>query len=347
VLTVKQVQQLESITQHSSDIQDRVMAGYCLLCLNSRARWNDIQFPERITEDREETGTGFFQIDVRIVKTSSTAEKKAMLLPVTGILDSFIDCDWCNTWVRDRTASGLPRINHESPLMPGVLINGRWDKAPLSTTQASKWLRELLLSAGSTQDEVARISTHSLKATTLSWASKYGLALEDRKLLGYHVIDSSNSALRYSRDALSGPLRRMQTVYRDIKADAFNPDSTRSGYFSMPKQSVLDHDKHDKSSESSSSSSSSDSSSGVLSDEERVAVTNQAILNLPDTHKRRKQSAIKEDRVMYIHRRWRTLHLAEDEHSAKLLCGRPTKPAYVMIDKDQSFPYVKCKDCFG
>jgi hypothetical protein len=56
----------------------------------------------------------------------------------------------------------------------------------------------------------------------------------------------------------------------------------------MPKQSVLDHDKHSTTSESSLSSSSSDSGDEVLSDEERVAITNQAILNLPDTHKRRK-----------------------------------------------------------
>ena len=123
--------------------------------------------------------------------------------------------------------------------------------------------------------------------------------------------------------------------------------STRSGYFSTPKQSVLDHDKHSTTSESSSSTSSSDSSDEVLSDKERVAVTNQAILNLPDTHKRRKLKVIKSGQVLYIHKRWRTLRLADDIHSQKLTCGRPIKLAYVVIDKDQSFPYVKCKDCFG
>ena len=181
----------------------------------------------------------------------------------------------------------------------------------------------------------------------MSWASKFGLALEDRKLLGYHVVDSSSSALRYSRDALSGPLRRTQEIYRAIKDHSFNPDSARSGYFSMPKQSVLDHDKHSTTSESSSSSSSSDSGDDVLSDEERVAVTNQAILSLPDTHKRRKLKVIKTCQVLYMRKRWRTLHLANDMRSQKLTCGRLIKIAYVPIDEDQSFPYVKCKDCFG
>ena len=139
----------------------------------------------------------------------------------------------------------------------------------------------------------------------------------------------------------------MQEIYRAIKDNAFNPDSARSGYFSMPRQSVLDHDKHATTSESSSSSSSSDSSDEVLSDEERVAVTNQAILKLPDTHKSKKLKVIKTGQVLYIHKRWRTLHLAEDLHSQKLTCGRPIKMAYIVIDKDQSFPYVKCRDCFG
>ena len=346
VLTVRQVHQLEETVQSAVDIQDRVMAGYCLLCLNSRARWNDIQFPDRLTEDRDEAGKGFFQIDVRLTKTSSTAEKKAMLLPVTGILDSLSDFDWFEQWITDRSNSGLTRINQEFPLMPGVLINGAWDKAPLSTTQASKWLREILSASGSTQSEVERISTHSLKATTLSWASKFGLPLEDRKLLGYHVLDANTSALHYSRDALSGPLRKLQGVYNAIKDGSFTPDSTRSGYFSMPKLTVLDSKNKSNSSSSSSSSSSTDSSDAVLSDEERVAVTNRDIQNLPDNHKRRKLQVFKTGNVLYIHKRWRTLHIAENQQSTKLLCGRGISLAYLNIATDQTFPYVKCKDCF-
>jgi hypothetical protein len=349
VLTVRQVKHLESIVLSNADIQDRVMAGYCLVCLNSRARWNDIQFPTRLSEDRDGLGQGFYQIDVRIVKTSSTAEKKAMLLPVTGIIDGLEHSNWFDKWVNDRTSAGLPNINCESPLMPGVLVNGKWDKAPLSTSQASKWIRELLKPCTTHEHDLLKTSSHSLKATTLSWAAKYGLSIEDRKLLGYHVLDSANSTLHYSRDALSGPLRRMQEIYTSIRNGTFDPDATRSGYFSMPKLSVLDQSKASRASESSSSSSSStsDSSDEVLSDEERVAVTNQKILNLPDTHKRRKLSVVKPDEVLYIHKRWRTLHIAPDEHSIKLTCGRIVANGYILIDKDQSFPYVKCKDCFG
>ena len=160
-------------------------------------------------------------------------------------------------------------------------------------------------------------------------------------------MDASTSALHYSRDALSGPLRRMQQVYSAIKDGSFNPDTTRSGYFSLPKKTVLDNSRDESSSSSSSSSSFSDSNDSVLSDEERVAVTNVAIQKLPGNHKRRKSQVIQQDNILFIHKRWRTLHLAKDSQSIKLSCGRNVTAAYSCVNNDQSFPYVKCKDCFG
>ena len=189
------------------------MSGYCLLCLNARARWSDIQFPVSIHSDKDIHENGFYQINVRLTKTSSSAEKKAMLLPITGVLDGLSSNKWFDVWKQSRIDSGLSLNDKNYPLVPGVLINGKWDKAPLSTSQASKWLRELLVNSGSSVSSVERISTHSLKATTLSWASKRGMLLADRTLLGYRVLQGASSTLRYSRDALSGPLRKTQDIY--------------------------------------------------------------------------------------------------------------------------------------
>ena len=344
VLTCKQVIQLESTVMTSDDLQDSIMAGYCLLCLFSRARWSDIQFPQWLTVDRDENFNGFYQIDVRLTKTSSTAEKKSMLLPVTGILDGLSINKWFDTWSEKREQTGLKTFSTEVPVMPGVLINGKWDKAPISTTQGSKWLRELLLLAGSTPEQVKGISTHSLKATTLSWASKYGLPLQDRTLLGYHVIEGASSTLHYSRDALSGPLRSLQKVMQAIRDGEFIPDETRSGYFKLARKTVADPDNGDSS--SSSSSQASDSDTEVLSDEERVATTNTTIANLPNVNKRRKLDKMQDHHCLYIHKRWRTLHLADDNVCPKMICGRVKSAAYQLVAREQEFPYVRCKDCF-
>ena len=94
----------------------------------------------------------------------------------------------------------------------------------------------LLSCLGVVMSCVAKIlpGTHSAKATVLSWASKYGISHDDRRLLGYHAAAGDKSMLTYSRDAMAGPLREMARVVRDIKAGVFRPDTTRSGYFLKP-----------------------------------------------------------------------------------------------------------------
>ena len=75
-----------------------------------------------------------------------------------------------------------------------------------------------------------RVSSHSAKATLLSYLAKYGAEISVREILGAHV-SHLKSVIRYSRDALAGPLRVLCQLLADLRAGAFNPDDTRSGYF--------------------------------------------------------------------------------------------------------------------
>ena len=50
-------------------------------------------------------------------------------------------------------------------------------------------------------------SSHSSKATMLSWPAKSGAKMEGRRLLGGHAKPGQKVLLEYSRDALAGPLR--------------------------------------------------------------------------------------------------------------------------------------------
>ena len=82
--------------------------------------------------------------------------------------------------------------------------------------------------------EAAKFSTHSLKATTLSWAAKAGLREGERRILGGHTKGKDSSMLIYSRDALAGPLASLAAVYTEIREGRFKPDLTRSGRWIEP-----------------------------------------------------------------------------------------------------------------
>ena len=56
------------------------------------------------------------------------------------------------------------------------------------------------------------------------------MALESRRILGMHTTPGEQTPLVYSRDALSGPLRDMQSVIDEVASGVFRPDETRSGY---------------------------------------------------------------------------------------------------------------------
>ena len=65
-----------------------------------------------------------------------------------------------------------------------------------------------------------RRSSHSMKATMLSYLSKAGASISDRELLGGH-----------SCDALGGPMRVLEELLYNIRSDRFRPDESRSGRF--------------------------------------------------------------------------------------------------------------------
>ena len=59
--------------------------------------------------------------------------------------------------------------------------------------------------------------------TCLSFAAKRGCSFEDRLSLGYHT-HSLKMALVYSRDGASRPLRVLESVLKEIRLKAFDPN---------------------------------------------------------------------------------------------------------------------------
>ena len=365
VLKVRQVKHLENILQDKSyDVQDRTMAGHCMFVMFSRSRWMDSQHVESVSLDLNSEGSGFVDAVTYVTKTANTPLKKRTMLPLTAPVNGLVLCPWAQLWLDTRIEAGLPKPCKGQPLLPCVLSSGLFGSLPLPSSEASRWLRDLLKSRGESEEEVRKVSSHSLKATLLSWVAKAGVPREARSVLGYHVVKGSETVLHYSRDEQASPLRLLVDVIDQVRSGVFLPDNTRSGYFtsqgntsssfmlptakSLPKpvQDVLHMSSSSSDSSSSSRSEASVSSGSVdFSDDERLMKASGDSSQM--SAKKRKGSASSSHTAYAIHIRWKTLHVLSNRTDDKLSCGRSTNPMYKIFSALPSFEYVKCQICFG
>ena len=223
-LTVLGLKILENCCNESTVPFDVIDSGQMVFCSLSSSRWGDAQSPTRMLCDLDQHFFGFVQLDTQSHKTATTDEKKSMFLPLVAVSPGFLDKPWTKSWLKARKAANLEA--GVGPMVPVPSANGCWTKRKLSSGEATVHMREILVAGGMHADDARKFSTHSLKASILSMACKYGLDLPTRRLLGHHV-DKDHSTLSYSRDALSVPLSRVIDMIGAIKAGTFDPDSTR------------------------------------------------------------------------------------------------------------------------
>ena len=76
-----------------------------------------------------------------------------------------------------------------------------------------------------------RISSHSLKATTLSWTAKACVGPADQAVLGRHCSAYTETSAIYSRDNSIRAVAQLQSVILAIHEKKFLPDCERSCYF--------------------------------------------------------------------------------------------------------------------
>lgn len=206
--------------------QDAIFAGYICFLVHARLRWSDGQhcIQEPVLDLFE--GRGFIEAALYHHKTSQKRRTKVVrLLPVAGVLPGLSGLLWADAWLQKRKSYGL-RASMTQPTMPAPVSGGKWATLPLSASEASIWLREIL----QTWNPVILkdVATHSCKATILSWMSKANVSLSLRRLAGYHVKPGDKSALEYSRDAAAPILRQIEAIFISIRAGIFRPDEPRS-----------------------------------------------------------------------------------------------------------------------
>ena len=235
-LTVEEVAALEIAAGIGESLDLRLRAGFLCFVIHARSRASEAaRAPGPLLEDLvfDATGAvsgGFLETAVRKSKTA-TGRRRHLLLPLVaparGVLHEDAGPPWGPAWVAARAAAACDNAVG-NPLMLGAR---RRDGValPMDATEVTHLLRRTLVDAGFARQVVERLTSHSCKATGLSWAAKAGLATTVRRPLGGHTKPSEVTPRAYSRDELAAPLRALLRVYADIRAGILLPDSTRSG----------------------------------------------------------------------------------------------------------------------
>ena len=242
-LLVREVEKLERFMSGDNEPWDIYMVGCCLFAIFSRSRWSDLEYMDELYVDRsddypaEADGAGelfgFVEGRTRRHKGATTAMRKRRQMPIVSPLLGVSGVDWTAAWLESMTGVGFDL--HARPL--GALCrpplpNGQLARGSCSSEDIGAFLTRVL----ELTDQDA-ITSHSMKATTLAWAAKFGIDESARLLLGHHSV-GGRSLATYSRDMLGRPLMLYSGMLASIRSGQFEPDTTRSGWLAPDARAI-------------------------------------------------------------------------------------------------------------
>ena len=223
-LKVCELERLHEILQKGEDPWDQLMCASALFCCYACARWSNFQHGDTFNPDFDDQGElAFVEMKAKIHKTMRAQANRFkfldMVAPSTGVTQD----NWGRAWMRAWAQIHESTIASEFPPMPAPDSDGLPTVRALDSDEAATWVAELLSLEGE-----RCVTSHSFKATLLSYAAKRGLAHQDRLVMGHHVQEAK-MADQYSRDAAARPLRLVQNLLREIRLKRFFPDASRAG----------------------------------------------------------------------------------------------------------------------
>ena len=232
-LSVQAVKALEEATVHEPEALDRVVAGSHRFACGSRMRGADLlRCNEELTLDlNKDTGFGFVDVSAHVTKRNRV-KMDTMRTAVVGTAHPWglHEDHWAEAWLQAREECGLDAA--ALGFFFSSVGQGRtFTDEPTQTDEFAIHLREILVRWGISPEEARQYTAHSLKSTFLSYSAKMGLPFKARRMLGYHCKFSERSTLVYSRDVMAWPLRHLGRALQLIREGYFNPDNTRSGYW--------------------------------------------------------------------------------------------------------------------
>ena len=152
----------------------------------SRARWGDAMHSCSLLQDKDEAGrTRYVEAEPAVHKTMHASMYRHRMLPLVAPALGVVHTPWADRWLEVRRSLGIS-LAPDHAMMPAPSSEGQPTQRPLSATEAGAWLRKVLFG---NKDQLVhkRVSAHSMKATTLSYAAKFGVDAETRLQLAYHV----------------------------------------------------------------------------------------------------------------------------------------------------------------
>ena len=233
LLTLAEVKKLHKVLEDTEiHVTDRLLCGHALHLLYGRARWSDLLAVQHVFVD--ECGK-YLELQTQLHKGTKSADTRSKLLPVVTPCEGAVPGNWANVYLalRKECGLGLPMEDpdHMMPA-PSDETGKSWRQRYLTSEEGAEFLRLVL---NVPKKSGRRISSHSLKSTTMSWASKFGISLESRAILARHATALSNPTVLYSRDLLSPVLREYDVMLQAIRQAGFEPDKTRSGMITPAK----------------------------------------------------------------------------------------------------------------
>ena len=381
-LLLSEVKFIEEFLVSDLNIFDRYIAGCILFAIYSRSRWSDLAFLSDLTLDTTETElglVGFVEGSTRFQKTSTTALKRAMQMPLVAPIRGVTERLWAVEWF-----DILKQVQFNLTAKPiGAVCrpptNGMLGTRHLSSEEIGDFLNHVL---GLTGERV--VTSHCMKTTTLTWCAKYGLEEPARTLLGHHELQSQSLAC-YSRDMLSRPLALYESMLLNIRSGSFLPDETRSGRFAQRKgdvasacseepmrvrvkvenfpeglstqsRSEADHvlgvvDLTESSwslvgSPVSEQDARQESPARASSDDSSSSSTSSSAQEEPLQQKYALDGEVKDcNEPVYQHKQSRVLH-RPNKVAGSLACGRRLGDNYRFLEQGASFKWARCSVCF-
>ena len=224
-LSLAQVRALEELCV-TAQSRDACIIGQLLFCVHSCCRWKDSQRIRSLTRESSQDVT-LVHADAVKSKTTLTAEAQTRFLPYVALGTGVSFRDWSKAWLAAREAEELSFGSYALPSYSDR--EAGWTDAPMSSSEATEWLREFLQTAGAMPAELSRVGSHSCKSTMLTWAGRsvqVKFSQDERRLLGHHLIPGDRSMLTYSREAYTTLYGMVLAMYRLIESGEFDPDMT-------------------------------------------------------------------------------------------------------------------------
>ena len=332
--TVEAVKVFEDVCLNDDDAHKRVVSGAILFCIFACSRWFDAMYIESVW-DNNFASMVLLEADTEKHKTSMSKESKTRLLPFVSVGRFLASKAWGTSFINSRAHFGLSK-----PFMPSWNESSQtFAKHRMTTCESTCWIHEILEPKLGPM-EASRFSSHSCKATVLTWAGMTDLfSREERTLLGHHVEAQTRSNTTYSRDALVMLQYKVCKLIGLISSGRLKPDASRAERLSMMLEA--DTAKDDTPLDLASSSEDSDDIDSPGDDLE-VSDDNSGVCS-----QRGDFSLVSDAQQWVVHVFTGVAHYQVDESDQRLACGRSITTNLRMVARHEleSSGAVFCKQC--